>query len=411
MQLIGPITQILSLADLPLKGPLKDDQLRIVSNGGILIKDELIKEVGIYSQLLEKHKSSSPELHKIDFPAVALPGFIDCHTHICYSGSRAMDFALRNAGATYLEIAKSGGGIWDTVQKTRKASLAALTSNTLRRASSLLKKGITTIEVKSGYGLSKSEELKMLQAISQANSESAADLIPTCLAAHIFPKDYPGSKAQYLQEIANELFPIIRKHNLCNRVDAFVEESAFSASEIEPYLIAAQNYNFDITIHADQFSTSGSKVAIKYNAVSADHLEASQETEIKALANSNTVATVLPGASLGLGMPFAPARQLLDQGGLLAIASDWNPGSAPMGDLITQASILATYEHLSSAEVFAGITYRAAKALNVNDRGQLKSNYLADFNLFPTSDFREILYQQGQLQPIQVWKNGRNHIF
>ncbi len=160
---------------------------------------------------------------------------------------------------------------------------------------------------------------------------------------------------------------------------------------------------FDITIHADQFTTGGSAVAVKLGAVSADHLEASRDTEIKLLANSDTVAVVLPGASLGLGMQYAPARKLLDAGACLAIASDWNPGSAPMGDLLTQAAILGAAEKLNTAETFAGLTYRAAKALNLNDRGIIAPGMRADMQAYPCSDFREILYHQGKLKPAQVW--------
>ncbi len=167
---------------------------------------------------------------------------------------------------------------------------------------------------------------------------------------------------------------------------------------------------FELTVHADQFTMGGSAVAVKFDALSADHLEASGEKEIKVLAQSNTIAVALPGASLGLGCGFTPARKILDQGGGLAIASDWNPGSAPMGDLLAQASILATFEKLSTAEVFAGITFRAAAALGLNDRGKIWPGFLADFILFPTSDYREILYQQGKLKPEMVWKSGERVI-
>jgi imidazolonepropionase len=164
---------------------------------------------------------------------------------------------------------------------------------------------------------------------------------------------------------------------------------------------------FDITVHADQFSTSGSQVAVDFGAISADHLEASAKKEIELLAKSNVIATALPGASIGLGCDFTPARKLLDAGAALAIASDHNPGSAPMGNLLAQASILATFEKLSNAEVLAGLTFRAAAALNLKDRGILETGKLADFVVFPTKNYQEITYQQGQLKPSMVWKNGK----
>ena len=246
----------------------------------------------------------------------------------------------------------------------------------------------------------------MLRAIKQASAHTAADLIPTCLAAHLCPKDWKGSPSEYLTEIADQLFPVLLAENLCTRIDTFVEKSAFSPEEITPYLERAKQLGFDFTIHADQFSCGGSAVAVGLEARSADHLEASGEPEILALASSNTVAVALPGASIGLGMAFTPARKLLDQGASVAIASDWNPGSAPMGDLLAQASILATFEKLSTAEVFAGITFRAAAALGFSDRGKLTQGQLADFILFPTADYREIMYQQGKMKPEEVWKRG-----
>ena len=404
-KLIGPIRQVLTLDQLPLKGALRDEQLEIIFQAGILIEWECIQKVGSWAEL--KQEFPEAEIHELDGDYVALPGMVDCHTHLCFGGSRARDFALRNAGKTYLEIAQAGGGIWDTVTQTRGLDQETLAEITAKHANRLLSEGVTTLEVKSGYGLSVAEELKMLRAIKQGADQTAADLISTCLAAHLCPKDWKGSPSDYLNEIAIQLFPVLKAENLCTRIDAFVEKSAFSSEEITPYLKKAKQMGFDLTIHADQFSCGGSAVAVGLGARSADHLEASGEPEILALALSNTVAVALPGASIGLGMAFTPARKLLDQGAILAIASDWNPGSAPMGDLLTQAAILATFEKLSTAEVLAGITFRAAAALGFTDRGKLTNGQLADFILFPTADYREILYQQGKMKPVGVWKRGR----
>ena len=403
-KLIGPIRQILTLDQLPLKGALRDEQLEIFTQAGILVEGEYIQKVGSWAEL--KKEFPEAEIHELDGDYVALPGLVDCHTHLCFGGSRARDFALRNAGKTYLEIAASGGGIWDTVTQTRSLDQEMLAEITAKHANRLFSEGVTTIEVKSGYGLSVAEELKLLRAIKQASAHTAADLIPTCLAAHGCPKDWIGSPSDYLAEIADQLFPVLLAENLCSRIDAFVEKSAFSPEEITPYLERAKQLGFDLTIHADQFSCGGSAVAVGLGARSADHLEASGEPEILAIASSNTVAVALPGASIGLGMAFTPARKLLDQGACLAIASDWNPGSAPMGDLLAQASILATFEKLSTAEVLASITFRAATALGFTDRGKLTKGQMADFILFPTTDYREILYQQGKMKPVGVWKKG-----
>ena len=405
LKLIGPITQVLTLDHLPLKGALKDEQLSIIEYAGILVEEEKILQVGPWEKLIKDFPKA--EIHELKGDSVAMPGMVDCHTHICFGGSRAKDFAMRNAGKTYLEIAQAGGGIWDTVTQTRKLSQADLAKITANHANRHLSEGVTTIEVKSGYGLSVEEELKMLRAIQEAKSLTPADLIPTCLAAHMKPKDFSGSNSEYLQLISEELFLILKKENLTHRIDAFVEKSAFSPEEIKPYFQKAKEMGFDLTIHADQFSVGGSKVAIESGALSADHLEASGDEEIRNLAKSNTISVALPGASLGLGCAFTPARKVLDQGGALAIASDWNPGSAPMGDLLAQASILSTFEKLTTAEVLAGITFRAAAALGFSDRGKLTQGQLADFILFPTKDFREILYHQGKMKPVEVVKYGK----
>ena len=214
---------------------------------------------------------------------------------------------MRNAGVSYLEIAKAGGGIWDTVTQTRKASQEELVKGILERSQRHLQNGVTTIEVKSGYGLSVEQELKMLRAIKQANEKTEVDLIATCLAAHIKPKDWNGDNT-YLEEMASTLFPIIKSENLSNRVDAFVEESAFSTEEIAPYFQKAKEMGFDITVHADQFTPGGSEVAVQFGALSADHLEASTQKEIELTWQKvMSLPPHLPGASIGLGCDLYPS--------------------------------------------------------------------------------------------------------
>ncbi|NAS10464.1 imidazolonepropionase [Flavobacteriaceae bacterium R33] len=391
---------------MPLKGSLSDEDLELITDAGILIEGKRIVSLDKFNSLLPLAKEAGAEIHELKGKHCCLPGFVDAHTHICFGGSRARDYALRNSGKTYLEIAREGGGIWDTVTQTRMASQKELVSGIIKRSKRHLKNGTTTLEVKSGYGLSVDKELKMLQAIKQANAELEQDLIATCLAAHTIPREYEGNAEAYLQQLIDVLLPQIKKLKLAGRVDAFIEESAFTAENIQPYFQAAKALGFDITVHADQFTTSGSEVAVQFNAISADHLEASTDKEIELLASSNVIATALPGASLGLGCDFTPARKILDAGGALAIASDHNPGSAPMGDLLTQAAVLGSFEKLSNAEVLAGITFRAAAALNLKDRGMLAKGALADLAVFHTSDYREILYQQGNFKPCMIWKNG-----
>lgn len=404
MKLIGPFAQLLTMDHLPSKGSIADDQLEIIPNSGLVVDDGLVVETGDYLNLEKKAIQLGYEFEKLIGEMVAIPGLIDAHTHICWAGSRGDDYAKRLSGKTYLEIAAEGGGIWNTVQKTRAASLEELIAITQNRANEMLFNGITTIEVKSGYGLSVEVELKILKAIKAA--ETKADLIATCLAAHIRPNDFDGWNLVYLEKIIHELLPLVKAQKLSNRVDIFVEESAFSINEAGIYLQEAKALGFDLVIHGDQFTLGGSRLAIELGAVSVDHLEVSDQDSILKIAKSNVVAVVLPGASIGLGLPFAPARKLLDAGACVAIASDWNPGSAPMGDLLCQAAIIGSYEKLTITETLAAITVRAAKALKMDDRGVLKPGNIADIVAFKTNNYRDIVYRQGNLKPVQVWKRG-----
>ena len=404
MKITGPFKQIVTLANLPLRGKLADEQLEIIENGGILSENGKIVDVGDFEVL--KTANPTAEIEDIIGTQVALPAFTDAHTHICFGGNRANDFAMRNAGKTYLEIAESGGGIWSSVQHTRAASEDELLKTTLERINFLISLGITTIEIKSGYGLDVENELKMLRVIKKAQNFTKATLVPTCLSAHLKPRDFEGNNEEYLQYILNEILPKVKEENLAKRVDIFIEKSAFQPEESRNFLLKAKEMDFEITVHADQFTPGSSRIAVEVGAKSADHLEATADEDIDFIASSETVAVALPGASLGLGEKFSPARKILDKNGILAIASDWNPGSAPMGNLITQASILATFQKLSTAEVLAGITFRSAFALGLEDRGKLEKGKKADFVTYETDNFQNILYQQGSLNAANVFVDG-----
>ncbi|AZA48375.1 imidazolonepropionase [Chryseobacterium carnipullorum] len=404
MKLIGPFKQIVTLANLPLRGKLSDEQIDIIVDGGIVVNDGTIQKIGNFETL--KSENQNINIETIEGEQIVLPGLVDSHTHICFGGNRANDFAMRNAGKTYLEIAESGGGIWSSVQHTRSASEDELLKTLLERINFLISLGITTIEVKSGYGLDVENELKMLRIIKKAQSHTQATLVPTCLSAHLKPRDFEGSNEEYLNYIITEILPKVKEEALATRVDIFIEKSAFQPEESKDFLLKTKDLGFDITVHADQFTPGSSRIAVEVGAKSADHLEATIDEDIEFLAKSDTVATALPGASLGLGEKFTPARKLLDAGAIVAIASDWNPGSAPMGNLITQASILATFEKLTTAEVLAGMTFRAAYALGLEDIGKLEDGKKADFVTFKTDNFQNVLYNQGSLSAEKVYING-----
>lgn len=389
------------MVNLPERGAISDNSLEIIDDGGVVIEDGKIIEVGDFLSL----SKNDLDVREITYPCVLLPGFIDSHTHVCHYGNRSDEYAKRNSGISYQQILEEGGGIHNTMNSTSNSTDEQLTDDTLNRLKRHFQEGVLTCEVKSGYAPNLEDEVRMLRIINEIDSSNDIDLIPTCLAAHVTPKIYESSK-KYLDSIVNDLLPIIKEENLSNRVDIFIEEKAFSITEASNFLEKIKN-EFYITAHANQFTSGGLKVGVDNGAVSVDHLEVITDQEIDYLSKSDTTGVVLPGCSLGLGIPFAPARKLLDYNCKVSIASDWNPGSAPMGDLLMQASLLGSTEKLSNAEVLAGITCRAANALSLEDRGSLENGKIADMIGFKTNDFRDILYNQGKLKPSFICKRGK----
>ena len=389
------------MVNLPERGAISDNSLEIIDDGGVVIEDGKIIEVGDFLSL----SKNDLDVREITYPCVLLPGFIDSHTHVCHYGNRSDEYAKRNSGISYQQILEEGGGIHNTMNSTSNSTDEQLTDDTLNRLKRHFQEGVLTCEVKSGYAPNLEDEVRMLRIINEIDSSNDIDLIPTCLAAHVTPKIYESSK-KYLDSIVNDLLPIIKEENLSNRVDIFIEEKAFSVTEASNFLEKIKS-DFYITAHANQFTSGGLKVGVDNGAVSVDHLEVITDQEIDYLSKSDTTGVVLPGCSLGLGIPFAPARKLLDNNCKVSIASDWNPGSAPMGDLLMQASLLGSTEKLSNAEVLAGITCRAANALSLEDRGSLENGKIADMIGFKTNDFRDILYNQGKLKPSFICKRGK----
>ena len=422
--LIGPFVQALTLRGLPRAGSLSDQQLEVINQAGVVISGTSIIDIGPWHDLTTRY--SEIKLRRIETICdergltsshgyTLTPGLVDAHTHLCFAGSRARDYADRLNGISYEEITARGGGIRETMSYTRKADITALCHDNGARLDEHLRRGVTTVEIKSGYGLSVIEELKQLRAIKRMTENRSQRLVSTCLAAHVLPPEYDeGSQINprrkgieaYLGDLRTHLLPQILAEGLTQRIDAFIEPTAFPAELARPYLEYASALGFDLTLHADQFNRGGALLAAELGACSADHLEASTEEDLVALHDAGVSAIALPGASLGLGIPFTPARKALDLGLSLAIASDWNPGSAPMGHLLLQASVLGAAERLCGAEIWAAITHRAAETLGLKHVGELSVGWSADLLAFPVEDYREILYHQGMIDPACVWASG-----
>ena len=261
MKLIGPFKQIVTLANLSLRGKLSDEQLEIITDGGILIDQDKIFKVGNFNILQSENQNA--QIEEIKGEQIALPAFTDSHTHICFGGNRANDFAMRNAGKTYLEIAESGGGIWSSVQHTRNVSEEELLKTLLERINVLLSLGITNIEVKSGYGLDVENELKMLRIIKKAQSQTVATLVPTCLSAHLKPRDFDGDNKAYLDYILNEILPKVKEENLSQRVDIFIEKSAFQPEESKEFLLKTKDLGFEIVNVGGIANFNGAKLTFQ----------------------------------------------------------------------------------------------------------------------------------------------------
>jgi len=333
----------------------------------------------------------------IDAPGmVAVPGLIDCHTHACHAGDRLDEFELRSRGASYEEIHASGGGILSTVRATRQAEQDELVASTRRHLAAMLEHGATTVEVKSGYGLDVESEQLMLRAIQEAGYESAAHVMATCLAAHAVPEEAESADA-YITLCIDQLLPEIAEWGLAEAIDVFCERGAFDVEQARRYLQAGREHGLALRLHGDQFAEIGAlELAIELGARSIDHLEATGARGIKKLAASDVVGVVLPTAAMTLGLRLPRARGLVDAGGLLALATDFNPGSSPCDSLPAVMHLACTQCHLSPAEALSAVTVNAAHVLGIGDRaGRLRVGQRADIALLDVPDWRYLSYRLG----------------
>lgn len=326
------------------------------------------------------------------------PGLIDCHTHLIFGGNRANEFEQRLNGVSYQEIASNGGGIAASVNATRSASKEELIAMATRRLSSLTSDGVTTLEIKSGYGLSLEHELKMLASARALEESNPVKVVTTCLAAHTLPPEFSGRDDDYIDYLCQEVLPAVKESGLADAVDAFCEGIAFSPSQVEKYFKAAQGLHLPVKIHAEQLSSlGGASLAARYQALSADHIEYITETDVKAMAQSGTVAVVLPGAFFTLKETQKPPIDLLRQYNVpIAIATDANPGTSPALSLRLMMNMACTLFGLTPEEALAGSTTNAAKALGIEStHGDLSIGKTADFICWDVESPGELSYWLG----------------
>ncbi len=325
------------------------------------------------------------------------PGLIDCHTHLVFGGDRAREFELRLEGASYEEIARAGGGIVSTVAATRAASEDALLEGARRRLAVLLREGVTTVEVKSGYGLDTESELKMLRVARRLGDDLPVSIATSFLGAHAVPPEFAGRQAAYVDLLCEEMLPAVARSGLADAVDAFCEGIAFTPAETERLFAAARGLGLRVKLHADQLSDlGGAALAARFGALSADHLEYASDESVRAMAAAGTVAVLLPGANYFLREARKPPVAAFRAHGVpMAIATNCNPGSSPALSLLLMLSMAATLFRLTPEEALAGVTREAARALGLGDRGVIALGKRADLALWDIADPAELAYWMG----------------
>jgi imidazolonepropionase len=379
-------------------------EIGIIRDGGLLIRDGRIELVGSSSEIEKR----TGDAEVIDARGkVVLPGFVDAHTHLVFAGNRLDDFERRACGDTYEQIAKAGGGIWSTVEKTRAASEADLFAQTQRHADWFLRCGTTTVESKSGYGLTLEDELKILRVMRRLNQETPLEIVPTFLGAHAVPRKMDA--AEYVDLVVNEMLPRVTSDSLAEFCDVFCERGYFDIEQSRRILNSAKGLGLKLRIHADQLSNSGAaKLAAELKAVTADHLEKTDEQGIAVLRSGGVQPVLLPGSVYALGSTCYPrAREMLDAGLAVVIATDFNPGSSPTASIPMILSLACTQMKMSPAEAISASTINPAYSLGRGDRiGSLESGKVANCSIFNCDDYRELGYWFGFPQTHSVYVKG-----
>ena len=383
-------------------------ELAIIHDGGMLIRDDKIDILGP-SDEIEKNARGSDIVDARG--RVVLPGFIDAHTHLVFAGNRLDDFERRGRGETYEQIAKAGGGIWSTVAKTRAANDADLFTQAQKHAAWFLKGGTTTAEAKSGYGLTVEDELKILRVTKRLNQETLLEVVPTFLGAHAIPREDRESPERYVDLVINEMLPRVAKENLAEFCDVFCERGYFDLEQAREILVAAKKLGMKLRMHADQLTNSGgAKLAAELKATTADHLEKTEGQGIAAMKSAGVQPVLLPGSVYALGSTCYPrAREMIDAGLAVVIATDFNPGSSPSPSMPMMLSLACTQMKMSPAEAIAASTINAAYSLGRGHKtGSLEIGKLANFAIFDCQDYRELAYWFSFSQTHSVYVRGRS---
>ena len=390
-------SQLITLGGPPRARSGKElGDLGIISDGGLLAADGRITHVG-RTREIEKLCQRNTEVVDAGGCAV-LPGFVDAHTHLVFAGNRLEDFESRARGETYRQIAKRGGGIQTTVQATRATTEDDLFALAKKRASWFLRNGTTTIEAKSGYGLTLKDELKILRVIRRVGAETPLETVPTFLGAHAFPPEFRENHAGYISLIIDEMLPAIAQEKVAEYCDIFCEQNYFDVEDSGRILTSAKQLRLKLRMHVDQLTNGGgAKLAAELGAITADHLEQTAADGISALAKAGVQPVLLPGAVYALGSKKYPdARRMIDAGLAVVLATDFNPGSSPSTSMPMMLSLAVTQMRMSPTEAIIAATINAAASLDrVDTIGSLEQGKLANFVIYDCDDYRELAYWFG----------------
>ena len=382
------------------------ENVEIIDNAYLAVKDGKVLEVG-KGPVPENLKGENTTMVDADHKVVA-PGIVDSHTHLVFYGSRENELPLKIKGVPYLEILRNGGGILSTVRATRKATKEQLIEKAMGTLDRMLCFGVTTVESKSGYGLSLPEEIKQLEVNEELNRRHPIDVVSTFMGAHAVPEEYKGRPHEYIDEII-KMLPEIKKRNLAEFCDIFCEDEVFSVEESRKILNAAKKEGFKLKIHADEIvSLGGAELAGEVGAVSAEHLMAVSDKGIDELYKNHVIANILPATSFNLGKNYAPVRKMIDKGVDVAISSDYNPGSCPTENMQLVMQICSSQLKMTPAEIFKGVTLNGARALTLDKKvGSLEKGKNADFVVYDTDNINYIFYNFGINHVKDVYKNGK----
>ena len=407
--LVENASQLVTLKPSPRAGS-SEEKLGLLPAGTLAAKDGRIVWVGPAVQT-SREVSLLPGGKELDASGrVVMPGFIDSHTHLLFAGTREKEFEMRLQGASYLEIAASGGGIKSTVEKTRRASRQELVAVGRKNLDSMLSLGTTTVEGKSGYGLSTRDEIKMLEALGDLGRDHAVEVVPTFLGAHEIPGEYAGKTEDYVRLVVEEMIPAVAEKKLARFCDVFCEKGVFSPEQSRRILEAGKRHGLLPKVHADELTPlGGADLAAELEAVSADHLLFVSEKGMEAMAEKGVVATLLPGTAFFLFLGrYAPARRMISRGVTVALATDFNPGSCMTESLPLISTIACTQMRMTPAETILGITLHAARALRMEKEiGSLEPGKQADLVILDIPDYRHLSYHFGVNHVWQVIKKGR----